>query len=663
MTFLFPGVLWALVVLAIPILIHLFTFRKVKKIHFSTISFIDLVKDETESKNKLKHLLILLSRLLFLTFLILAFAQPSLKTRSTGLKSESSIFYLDNSLSLSQTNEEGTSILNEGVSLIEVFLKESSLDSRFGLLTNDFAPFSNQVRSKNEISDFLTELDYSGRTRTLESVFERLDNAVSSPKQRVIISDFQKSTTGLLESIQIDSAVQVSLLQISFASQLSNIYVDTAYLSKPFLLVDESNELKVIFRNTGEIKKENILVKLTAGGKLISSVSLTMLAFESKEVSFLLNTTSLPMNELVISFEDFPVTFDNEYRVALNLNPRPKISVINDNLESQYLGAVYQNQDLFDLTIYHSGNVDYTKVFKADLIVLNGFDLIPDWFTSQFQTSEADVVLVPSGNANLTSYRTVLPGLRLSTDSAMGPISIYDINNPFFNGLFDSDLDRVSFPKAKKLFSLPSTHEILLGDQYGRPYLSRRKGDRNTYAFASPLESNFTSMQEHAIFLPLMYRIAQQSAAIDRAIAFSIDERFISIPSRELSNNTYFQLKGEDQEFIPNVFVSKNLINIELPPSSLTPGFYFLVDGTGDTLSTLALNSSKKESDMRVYSQEELENAFSSYENISVLDYSSAEELQLILNDSSQSSQIWKYALILALMFLLTEILLVRFFR
>ena len=76
MQFVFPWFLLALFALAIPVIIHLFYFRKFKKVYFSDIRFLKQVQEEKSTIEKLKKRLILASRLLALFFLILAFVQP-----------------------------------------------------------------------------------------------------------------------------------------------------------------------------------------------------------------------------------------------------------------------------------------------------------------------------------------------------------------------------------------------------------------------------------------------------------------------------------------------------------------------------------------------------------------------------------------------------------
>src|SRR5436190_4688502 len=102
MQFYYPAFLWALTALAIPVVIHLFNFRRYKTVYFSNVKFLREVKEETTSRSRLKHLLVLASRLLAIAFLIMAFAQPYIPNKSNkfgGGKKYVSV-YVDNSFSM-----------------------------------------------------------------------------------------------------------------------------------------------------------------------------------------------------------------------------------------------------------------------------------------------------------------------------------------------------------------------------------------------------------------------------------------------------------------------------------------------------------------------------------------------------------------------------------
>src|SRR3954463_7435883 len=119
MQFVYPSFLFALAAVAIPILIHLFNFRKYKKIYFTNVRFLKEIKQDTRSRSQLKHLLILLARILAIIFLVFAFAQPYIPRNKNTLVSgtrDVSLF-IDNSFSMDAVGQNG--------SLIEVAKKKA----------------------------------------------------------------------------------------------------------------------------------------------------------------------------------------------------------------------------------------------------------------------------------------------------------------------------------------------------------------------------------------------------------------------------------------------------------------------------------------------------------------------------------------------------------
>ena len=76
MRFLYPNMLWGLFALLIPILIHLFNFRRHKLVYFSNTTVLRSIQQENAKTRKLKYLVTLLLRCLFITALVLAFAFP-----------------------------------------------------------------------------------------------------------------------------------------------------------------------------------------------------------------------------------------------------------------------------------------------------------------------------------------------------------------------------------------------------------------------------------------------------------------------------------------------------------------------------------------------------------------------------------------------------------
>ena len=125
MTFLYPSFLWALAALSIPVIIHLFNFRKTTRVFFSNTRFLRQVKEVTTAKRRLKHYLILAARLLFLAFLILAFAQPVIPAKDQLNAERNIVIYLDNSQSMSAQMPDKTPALDAALNfsrgIVELF--------------------------------------------------------------------------------------------------------------------------------------------------------------------------------------------------------------------------------------------------------------------------------------------------------------------------------------------------------------------------------------------------------------------------------------------------------------------------------------------------------------------------------------------------------------
>jgi len=134
MNFLYPGFLFALIAVAIPVIIHLFNFRKFKKVYFSNVQLLKEVEQQNSSREKIKNLLILLSRILAIIFLVLAFAQPYIpqnNQKNSGLSNSVSI-YIDNSYSMEAVNKDGN-LLDEAKRRAKELIKGFGLNDRFQL--------------------------------------------------------------------------------------------------------------------------------------------------------------------------------------------------------------------------------------------------------------------------------------------------------------------------------------------------------------------------------------------------------------------------------------------------------------------------------------------------------------------------------------------------
>ena len=97
MNFKYPFFLYFLLLAIIPIIIHLINLRKHKKVFFSNVKLLNTIKSRKSSYNKLKDIILMITRMLAISFLVIAFAQPFLPEENIITTENQMVLYIDNS--------------------------------------------------------------------------------------------------------------------------------------------------------------------------------------------------------------------------------------------------------------------------------------------------------------------------------------------------------------------------------------------------------------------------------------------------------------------------------------------------------------------------------------------------------------------------------------
>lgn len=667
MEFLYPQFLYGLAALAIPIIIHLFNFRKAKRVYFSNNFFLKNLKKISSSKLKLKHYLILAARLLFITFLVLAFAQPFVPASKKNLSNENVLIYLDNSYSMSNEVASGLSAFEQAIGYVNQITGLYPPSTSYKFLTNDFAPFSNTFKSQDEIEEIITEIEFSGVTRTFSEINNRLTDANLSPANRndvYFISDFQQSTSGNLQEVAIDTNFNFYLVPMNYQKS-SNIYVDSIYLENPFLMVNENNILRVLLTNNGNQDLEEVSIKLFVNEVQTANLTLDIQANSQGNIEFPLNFGMEKINKCRLSIEDYPVTFDNDFYFTLNLSDRIKILEIKDQDEITNIGRVYANQSLFNLLSYHISNLDYSLINDMDLIVLNGLGKVDNALESLISTfvEEGGAILVIPSEIPDLSFLSRLSGRQFSInqEAEIADLASPPLQNPFYENIFEASQQDFSMPKATNMLSWSDRSNALLSFKDQTPYLSQfDNGSGKLYILASPLQESYTTFFKHAVFVPIMYRMAALSNEVANDLYYSLNQNIIEVQLDSVDRSQIYKLVTENRELIPAQQQNGNTLLLDIPKFEMNAGIYQLV-ANEQTVNVLAFNQDESESKMSQMAPEELKAAFKNYDAVEIFNFTDAEDFGREMKSSRLGTPYWKYALILSLFFIFTEIVLIRF--
>ena len=656
MSFVYPGFLWALCTLAIPIIIHLFNFRRVQKIFFSNTRLLRQIKEETTKRRRIKHWLILFARLLFILFLVLAFAQPYFPAREQLSSGKNAVIYIDNSYSMSATLPDNTRALDMATAYANEIINAFPVDTRYKLLTNDFASFSNHYKTKSEITDLIAQVRFSNVSRSLDEIQKKIE--LTGTPDIFLLSDFQKST--LASTPLTDSILQWRLVPIQ--SKINhNLYVDSAWFDNPYQVGGTSSHLNVWIKNDGTQNADHLSVKLTINNVLAATTTLSVPAKGFTASGFDIPTNPNQYQELKISLQDFPISFDNEFYMAITPLNRMKVVEVRGPSGTRYVESVFGNRQLFDFRMFPLSNIDFTPMETADLVVFNEMPAFDEPLRIFMASGKIkSYLIIPASQIKSASYQAItgLPIQVIEIPEEKEKLSIPDFRNPFFENVFEEKSAALEMPSVSKTIQWGADPSAILKNRDGSPFLSKLS---NGYLLASPLQPSFGDFAQHALFVPVMYKMAALSKKTLTKPYHLLSENFISVPSDSLAPEEPVRLVGA-KEVVPSQRYLAGKIFLDIPKFALLPGFSYMM-AREDTLGLLAFNLDKEESQMETLTGPELEKLATGKENVSVFEPGSLRAFSNQIKARYLGELLWKYCLAWALLFVLAEILLIRFLK
>jgi hypothetical protein len=674
MQFVYPAFLFGLAAMAIPLVIHLFNFRRFKTIYFTNVRFLRQVQEETATKNKLKHLLVLISRMLAVAFLVLAFAQPFIPasdvqdTHTSGAVS----IYMDNSFSMeAELNDER--LLDIAKRKAEEIVEGYTVDDEFQLLTNDMEAKHQRLVSKDEMIRLIAEVQISPVVRPIQDIVERqqdvLNRARNQAKKNIyLLSDFQKNAGTFVP----DTAWQYQLVPLQQQSQ-RNVSVDSVWFANPVPLLNQPIQVCFRLRNYSDDDMENVPVnlKLNEQTKALADVSIPAMGMAVDTLTCTVSEPGWYTGELTI--KDYPVTFDDVlYFSFLPVDIIP-VMVINGAEENPFIKSVFGNNQSFQLVQNASNQIAFSELNKYDLIILNELPSLSGGLADALReqlSRGANVCIIPSMQMEPGSYNNFLQQFNATqfgnSVQKQRAVTTINIAHPVLADVFEKVPVNMAMPKAAKSWELRTStttmEEAILQFADKQSMLSRSPALQG-YVFISavPFDRDMTDLPTQAgLFAPLMYKMAISNARKLSPYATIGEEGWIDLPGMQLPGDGVLKVTSTGNEFIPEIQRIGNRVRVNLSEHVQTSGMYTIVpDGTPATSKQiLALNYNRKESDMQFADANELSEQ---YRQPAVSIISNPDKnLTTLVAQMSKGTPLWKFCVIFVLVFLAAEIILIR---
>ncbi len=671
MHFLYPAFLFALLTLAIPLLIHLFNFRRYQKVYFSNVQFLKEVQEQQSSRRNLKERLILASRMLALAFLVFAFAKPYIpgaNAANSGKQQAVSIF-VDNSYSMETLNRDG-SLLDEAKRRAKEIAAAYSLNDRFQLLTQDFEGRHQRLLSREEFNDAVDTLKISPQSRTLQQIISRQQGLLQmhseQPGSIYIISDFQKNIADD-RAVKTDTGISINLVQVK-ASKLPNVAVDSAALLSAIHRPGDGEKLIVKLHNYSTETAEKIPLKLLVNGqqKALGSYTINARAVQYDTLSF--SGLQAGWQRAELSLQDNPVTFDNQFYFTFEVKQQMPVLLVDGGTPNPYLKAVFAADPFFNARRVPDGNVDYASLGAYPVIILSDINTISTGLSQQLKTYVAKggtLLVFPAATADLVNYQGFLQSLNAAYPqkliTADAKVASINLQNPVFKNIFENFPQNPDLPAVKKYYQMSAAGgERLMTLPGGQPFWNEyHSGKGKVYVSAVALNDDFSNLARHALFVPVMFRIALLSGH-DQPLAYTLGgEGSIEVPPVQSSEKQLLTLVKGGLRIIPETKQTEGSTLLYTADQLQQPGTYDLKK-QDSTVAVLAFNDNRSESDLTYLNSAELAKLVPNAKPVLEAGQGS---LKNVLAETNFGLQLWKLCIILALIFLGAEILLIRYFR
>lgn len=641
MQFKHPEILYFLFLLVIPILVHLFQLRRFKKEYFTNVKLLKELQIQTRKSATIKKWLLLATRLLLLTCLILAFAQPFFDAKDTTNKGNELIILLDNSFSMQAKGAKGELLKRS----IQDLLEELPENQQFSLLTNSEEFWDTDIKS---IQKELQNLEYSAMPFQLDYLINQVElKKKNTKKDYVIITDAIQSESKKALSLAANNVVYFIQPE---AQNKTNINIDKVAISQ---VLDQFYELKITLQAFGETEKE-VPLSVFSNNKAIAK---TIAKFETQKTAIAI---TIPKNDFHgnISIEDNSLSYDNDYYLSISKPEKANVIAIGNLDKNNFLSRIF-TVDEFNFQSTELATLDYNQIENQDAIVLNELEDLPvalGTTLKSFYDKGGNIVLIPNAKNTpslLNAFAKNFGGLTYSQLSTSGKqITKINFSHPLYQTVFEKKVTNFQYPNVKENFTVSGITNILQYEDNSVFVGSTTNRLGMFYAFSAPINKQNSNFQNAPLIVPTFYNMGQNQGKTG-INAYTIGENETLILETILAKDEVVSVQKEGYSFIPMQQILNTKCKLSFGDYPEEAGNFEVIKAN-NSLKKVSFNYPRTESDLTQVSTANFEN-FTKVNNIST-----------VLNDIASertSNEIWKWFIIATLLLLLTELLIQKFVK
>jgi len=503
-------------------------------------------------------------------------------------------------------------------------------------------------------------------------IIPRISNFIFHLLNSIILFQLLKKILNTKDNILIFISVIFFFFYPIVSQPLFNVMTRNELLYILFSLATFNQAFSFIEKNNWQnCLKVNVLFFLALCSKLFAITYLVIIPlffitkfYYTKNLKKNFEKISVLFLSLLVTFlcyqairylntQSYHLIIDNNF--FFNIPKQNKIKVLAIGYsKSNYLNRIF-TEDEFIFSFSTQDQLNYNNIQKQNLIILNELNSLSNTLDSSlktFLTNDGTVLFIPSSIGSLESYNDLLGIRNLNLTSKYNETrKIIKINfgHPLFDQSFEREVSNFKYPKVASFYKIKTSLKPLLEFEDGNPFLVEKN---RFFMFSAPLNTTNSNFTNSPLIVPTLYGIGKSCYKAPK-LYYRIGEYNEINLDYELKNDAILSLsKGEDN-FIPLQSMQNSKLKLNFEDLPEKAGHYALKSKT-DTIQHVSFNYERKESEIGTYNSK----------NLTQKEYmKSIESAFESIKSEVNIKELWKWFVTFALIFLILEMIILKFFR
>ena len=233
-------------------------------------------------------------------------------------------------------------------------------------------------------------------------------------------------------------------------------------------------------------------------------------------------------------------------------------------------------------------------------------------------------------------------------------ISEINYKHPLLKNVFEKEVRNFQYPFVKTSFNTSFKNaSSIVSFQNKEGFIKQINLLKSSfYWIAAPLNKDNSNFTNSPLIVPVFYKIGKQSLQLSKLYYTNGEKNSFDI-DKQLGKNEVLSITNNATSFIPLQQTFQNKVRITTKNKPLIAGFY-QIKQQENTIKNIAFNYSKKESLLKYLDVSNIKNTTIS---------NSVKNTLKSINNENKIQWLWKWFLALAIVSLLLEIFILKFFK